>query len=79
MVWQKCSGIRRSYLCKFIHKMNCIQKNIEKITEWNIIFKAHVDESVQLILSDIHFVDWPEITQIICYTFFLRGDCDEQT
>ena len=42
-----------------------IQKNIEKITEWNIIFKAHVDESVQLILSDIHFVDWPEITQII--------------
>lgn len=53
MVWQKCSGIRRSYLCKFIHKMNCIQKNIEKI----IFF----------------------LIDIICYTFFLRGDCDEQT
>lgn len=52
MVWQKCSGIRRSYLCKFIHKMNCIQK---------------------ILKNNIFLID------IICYTFFLRGDCDEQT
>ena len=43
---------------------NMIQRNIEKITDLNIVYQSYIDEHTDLILSDIHFEDQEALATI---------------